>query len=59
VNDSEVNERRQDDGAGHLHILRAKQHLPPVNSISDDATEERKEQNRNLLEKGIQPQEKR
>jgi len=59
LNHLEPDQHGQGKGTGHLDILRCEQHLPPINAISDDTAEERKEQDGNLLEKSIQSQEER
>ncbi len=50
---------RQHKGADHLDVLRVKQHLFPVQAISKDTTDERKEHDRQLPQKEIQAEIKR
>jgi hypothetical protein len=44
----------QHKGADHLDVLRVKQHLFSVQAISKDATDERKEHDRQLPQEEIQ-----
>jgi hypothetical protein len=49
-------QRRQYKGTGHLNVLRIEQHLPPVQAVSEDATDKRKENDGKLPEEEIQAQ---
>ena len=49
-------QRRQDERAGDLDVLRVEQHLAAVQAIREDAPEQRKQHDRQLAQKEIQTQ---
>ena len=59
ADDVEVDERRQREGRGHLHVLRGEQQLPPVVAVGDDAADEREEQDGQLAEERVEAEEER
>ena len=56
LNDMGGYQRRQRECAGELHHLRGQQNIAAIFSVRENTAEERKKENRNLAEKGIQPE---
>src|ERR1700733_12811661 len=50
------NQKRQQEGTGHLDVLGGEQHFPSIQAIGEDPAEERKHNDRQLTQEEVQPQ---
>ena len=56
---AEEHQRRQNERGGHLDVLRAEQQTTAIVAIGDDAADQREQQDRQLAEEIIEPEEER
>ena len=55
----EIHQQRQDEGAGHLDVLRSQQNPAAIDAVGDHAADERKQHDRQISEESEQTQEER
>ena len=53
-----ADEDGQHEGAAHLHVLRADQHVPAVHAVGDHAADQREQEDRDIAEERIEPEQK-